>query len=84
VVTQTVNLDLGNYSGVFGSAQRLANGNYSFSSGNQSVPPPPFAQDMEFQPNGTKVYVQQLSKEEYRGWRLATLYSSINPPCPTC
>lgn len=86
VVTQTLNVDLGNYSFALGVAQRLSNGNYSFTSGFQTASGPPFGQDIEElgDGSGTKAYVDQLGATEYRGWRMATLYSSINPPCPTC
>lgn len=85
VVTQTLNVDLGNYSQAVGSAQRLANGNFNFDSGDQGAPPTIFGQAIEVQRDGTKVYVSQFAPAlAYRAWRLQTMYSTINPPCPTC
>ena len=84
IVTQTINQPVGSYSSAYGTAQRLANGNFNFTSGLQVFPPPPFGQELEYQPNGTTEYVQKVSTPEYRGWRLTSLYAPINPACPTC
>ena len=42
VVTQTLNVDLGNYSPALGTAQRLGNGNFNFDSGDQNALSAPF------------------------------------------
>lgn len=86
VITQTLNVDLGDYSIALGVAQRLSDGHYSFTSGFQLSAGPPFAQDIEVlgDGSGTKTYMDQLNTTEYRGWRVATLYSPINAPCPSC
>ncbi len=82
---QTLNVDLGNYSQAVGSAQRLANGNFNFESGDQGAQPAVFGQAIEVRRDGTKVYVSQFVPGlVYRAWRLQTMYSTINPPCPTC
>jgi hypothetical protein len=80
--TLVVNVDLGNYSPMFGAAQRLSNGDYVFTSGAQGKAPNLISQSIEVQPDGTKVYVLQASKAEFRTFRVQTLYSGIsdNPP----
>src|SRR5262249_18381885 len=55
--TPLLNADLGDYSFRLGSAQRLSNGNYWFTSGSQGQPPTQFAQETEVLPDGTKTYV---------------------------
>ncbi len=84
VVTQTLNIDLGNYSPALGTAQRLDNGNFNFDSGAQGSPPS-FGQAIEVQRDGTKDYVAQIAATvPYRAWRLTTMYATTNPACPTC
>ncbi len=80
--TLLVNVDLGNYSPMFGAAQRLSNGDYSFTSGAQGKAPNLFSQSIEVRPDGTKVYVLKANKAEFRSFRMQTLYSGItdNPP----
>ena len=75
--TLVVNADLGNYSNALGAAQRLSNGDYSFTSGRQGQPPNLFGQSIEVSPDGTKVYVLQANKPEYRSYRMRTLYEGI-------
>jgi hypothetical protein len=72
------NADLGNYSDALGSAQRLSNGNYSFDSGRQGLAPHQIAQTIEVRPDGSKAYVLQLNKTEYRSFRIQTLYDGIS------
>ena len=84
VATQRVNADLGVYSDALGVAQRLTDGNYNFSAGVDTLPPPPHGQEIEVLPGGAKVYVQQIDELEYRAWRLSNLYSPTNQQCPSC
>jgi hypothetical protein len=75
--TLVVNVDLGNYSGAFGSAERLSNGDYSFTSG--ALGTPPFVgQSIEVLPDGTKTYVLQDGRGLYRSYRARTLYEGID------
>ena len=62
--TLVVNADLGNYSSFLGSAQMLPNGNLAFTSGVLGPATNPSGQSIEVLPNGTRIYVQQMS--EYR------------------
>lgn len=74
--TLVVNADLGSYAFALGAAQRLSNGNYSFTLGTASVaaPPVPPAHTVEVTPDGTRVYDLQANKAEYRSYRTRTLY----------
>jgi len=75
--TLGLNADLGTYSDRVGSAQRLSNGNYSFTSG--AIGAPPFVgQSVEVLPDGTKTYVLQVGRGLYRGYRTRTLYEGID------
>ena len=76
--TPVLNVDLGNYSSRLGSGQRLSNGNYSFMSGSQGVPPRDIAQSIEILPNGTPSYVLEFASPEYRSYRLRTLYEGTD------
>jgi hypothetical protein len=81
--TLVLNADLGDYSDRFGSAQRLSNGNYSFTSGalGQGPPPSQFGQVIEVLPDGTKTYVLETDPVgvlEYRSNRMRTLYEGID------
>jgi len=76
--TLVFNADLGNYSDALGSAQRLSNGNYSFDSGRQGTAPNQIAQTIEVRPDGSKAYVLQLNKTEYRSFRIQTLYQGVS------
>jgi hypothetical protein len=76
--TLEVNVDLGNYSGALGSAQRLSNGDYFFDSGFQGTAPNQIGQSIEVRPDGTKVYVMQVKGTEYRSFRIRTLYEGIS------
>src|ERR1700738_3192924 len=62
----------------FGAAQRLSNGNFSFTSGSQGQAPNLFGQTIEVLPNGTKTYVLEVNKSEYRSFRVGTLYEGIS------
>ncbi len=77
VATQTLNGDVGVFAVAQGSAQRLTNGNFNFSTGLVTSPPPPHAQDVELLPDGTRTYALQVNAPEYRAWRLSTLYSPL-------
>src|SRR5262249_39693723 len=77
--TLVLNADLGEYSDRFGSAQRLSNGNYSFTSGalGPGLPPTQFGRVIEVLPDGTKTYVLQTDPVGvlvYRSYRTRTLY----------
>jgi hypothetical protein len=77
--TLVLNVDLGNYSDRVGSAQALPNGNYSFTSGAQGVPPF-IGQSIEVLPDGTKTYVLQVARALYRSFRVRTLYEGTDLP----
>jgi hypothetical protein len=72
--TPLVNVDLGRYSSAVGAAQRLSNGDFSFTAGNQGLPPNQFGQTIEVRPDGTLAYVLEINKQEYRSFRVRTLY----------
>src|SRR5262249_47286080 len=75
--TLVLNADMGNYSDRVGSAERLSNGNYSFTSGAQGIPPF-IGQSIEVLPDGTKTYVLQANRGLYRSYRTRTLYEAID------
>src|SRR5262245_4487775 len=75
--TPVLNADLGNYSAALGAAQRLSNGNFSFTSGFLGQPPNQFGQTIELLPDGTKAYVLRFAGPEYRSFRMRTLYEGI-------
>src|SRR5262249_16363131 len=75
--TLVLNADMGNYSDRVGSAQRLSNGNYSFTSGAQGRPPF-IGQSIEVLPDGTKAYVLEVGRGLYRSYRTRTLYQGID------
>ena len=74
--TLVVNADMGNYSSFLGSAELLSNGDLAFTSGGLGPASNPFGQSIEVLPNGTRVYVQQMSEYEYRSYFESTLYSA--------
>jgi arylsulfate sulfotransferase len=75
--TLVLNADMGNYSDRVGSAQRLSNGNFSFTSG--AIGTPPFiGQSIEVLPDGSKSYVLQVGRGLYRGYRTRTLYEGTD------
>ncbi|HEV7223392.1 MAG TPA: aryl-sulfate sulfotransferase [Pirellulales bacterium] len=79
--TLLLNADLGRYSGALGAAQKLANGDYSFTLGeNGPEPPRPPANTVEVTPGGTVVYNLQLNTPEYRAFRISTLYAGTGLP----
>jgi hypothetical protein len=70
--TLVVNAPLADYSGAFGSAQKLLNGNYQFGSG---FVPGMRTWSTEVAPNGTTTYNAQVEGSlAYRSWRLTSLY----------
>jgi hypothetical protein len=77
--TPVLNADLGSYSVALGAAQRLSNGNYSFTvgTGGPLVPLRPPAHTIEVTPTGTKTYDLQANTPEYRTYRMRTLYEGI-------
>src|SRR5262249_37457828 len=81
--TPVLNADLGDYSDRFGSAQRLSNGNYWFTSGAQGQGPPPsqLGRTIEVLPDGTTTYVLQtvaVGVVVYRSCRARTLYEGTD------
>jgi hypothetical protein len=81
--TLVLNVDLGNYSERFGAAERLSNGNFSFTSGSQGQAPNQFGQTIEVLPDGTKTYVLQVAAQEYRSYRIRTLYDGVSDQLAT-
>jgi len=77
--TLVVNADLGSYAGALGAAERLSNGNYSFTLGtNGPEPIRPPARTVEVTPDGTKVYELRANTPEYRTFRTRTLYEGVD------
>ena len=74
--TLVVNADMGNYSYFLGSSELLPNGNLAFTSGGLGPGSNPAGQSIEVLPNGTRIYVQQMSEYEYRSYFESTLYSA--------
>jgi arylsulfate sulfotransferase len=75
--TLGLNADMGNYSDRVGSAQRLSNGNYVFTSG--AIGRAPFVgQSIEVFPDGAKASVLQVGRGLYRSYRTRTLYEGID------
>ena len=74
VATQKLNVDLGNFSGALGSAERLPNGNFVFTSGALGTGN---SLSMEVSPDGRKDYVMQGGALEYRSYRMSGLYGGI-------
>ncbi len=79
VVTPILSQDLGVYSGAVGSAQRLDNGNYFFTSGIINLNPGEGAQHSEFTLGGTETYLLQTNDLAYRGYRMQSLYRTNSP-----
>jgi arylsulfate sulfotransferase len=73
--TLVVNADMGDYSDFLGSSELLPDGNLAFTSGNLSTGVPG-GQSIEVLPNGTRIYVLQMSEFEYRSYFESTLYSA--------
>jgi hypothetical protein len=76
--TLVLNVDMGSYSPMFGSAQRLSNGDYSFLSGGQGPATMQFAQTIEVRPDGSTAYVLADNKWTYRSFRIQTLYEGVS------
>ena len=76
--TLVLNVDMGSYSPMFGSGQRLSNGNYSFLSGAQGTAANQLGQAIEVRPDGSKAYVLAENRWEYRSFRIRTLYEGIS------
>jgi hypothetical protein len=77
--TLVLNADLGSYSGALGAAERLSNGNYSFTLGTNGPPPvrPP-AHTIEVTPAGIKVLDLEAGTPVYRSYRVRTLYEGTS------
>jgi len=78
--TLVVNADLGSYAGALGAAERLSNGDYSFTLGTDgfAVPLRPPAHTVEVSPDGAKVYDLMANAPEYRTFRVRTLYAGVD------
>ncbi len=74
--TLAVNADLGNYSFFLGSSEMLPNGNLAFTSGGLGSGNNTAGQSIEVLPNGSIVYVQQMSEYEYRSFFENSLYNA--------
>ena len=79
VVTPILSQDLGVFSGGVGSAQRLDNGNYFFTSGFVNQGAGDFAQHSEFTLGGTETFLIQENILTYRGYRMDSLYQLDGP-----
>jgi hypothetical protein len=79
--TLVLNVDLGSYSGALGTAERLSNGDYSFTLGeNGPEPPTPPAQTIEVRPDGSIAYILQGHQPEYRSFRIGSLDAGTGMP----
>ncbi len=67
-----VNIGLGHYSPLMGSAQQLTNGNYHFGSG--WVYPGPHSEALEFTPQGSRVFSLAVPVA-YRSYRMRDIYT---------
>jgi arylsulfate sulfotransferase len=67
-----LNVGLGHYSPLMGSAQQLANGNYHFGSG--WVYPGPHSEALEFTPQGSRVFSLAVPVA-YRSYRMRDIYT---------
>lgn len=74
--TLVVNADMGNYSSFLGSAEMLSDGDLAFTSGGIVAGKYPHGQSIEVLPDGTRVYVLQMSEYEYRSYFEDTLYDA--------
>ncbi len=74
--TLVVNADMGGYSDFLGSSELLPNGNLAFTSGGLSTSKNQAGRSIEVLPDGTIIYVQQMSIFEYRSYFESTLYSA--------
>lgn len=72
--TLVLNVDLGTYSSAEGAAQKLSNGDYSFDLGSLGNAPKAFAETVEVRPDGSKAYVLQVSRDDFRTYRIGDLY----------
>jgi hypothetical protein len=73
--TLPINSDLGSYSNAWGAAQRLSNGNLSFTSGKQPDGSSYYYADtIEVAPNGAPVYDLRALAPVYRTFRMKSLY----------
>ena len=77
MATLKLDVDLGNFSSALGSAERLPNGNFVFTSGFLGTPTSPVGLSMEVSRNGTMEYVMQGGALEYRSYRMGDLYGGI-------
>jgi len=77
MATQKLNVDLGNFSGALGSAERLPNGNFVFTSGFLGTDTSPKGMSMEVSGDGTREYMMQSGALEYRSYRMGDLYGGI-------
>jgi len=74
-----LSVDLGGYSFAVGGAQRLARGNYVFTSGMEKGRGGYTGRSVEVTPGGKVVYVQGINVPEYRAYRESSLYVGTAP-----
>jgi arylsulfate sulfotransferase len=74
--TLVVNAEMGNYSSFLGSSELLSNGDLAFTSGGLVLDRHTAGQSIEVLPDGTIIYVLQMSGSEYRSYFESTLYSA--------
>jgi hypothetical protein len=75
-----LNVDLGGYSFAVGSTQRLANGNYVFTSGFEGGRGVYAGRSIDVTPKGRVVYVQGVDTADYRAYRESSLYVGSEIP----
>lgn len=77
--TLVVSADLGRYAAALGAAERLSNGNYSFTLGTDGPEPArPPAHTVEVTPDGTMVFDLMANRLQYRSFRIRTLYDRVD------
>jgi hypothetical protein len=80
VASLQLNVSLGVFAPLVGSAQKLVNGNYTFQPGYLAAAPDEIYQrTIEVNPSGGIVYMIQGAHASYRSWRLVDFYRSPGP-----
>lgn len=70
-----LNIDLGVFAPMYGTAQRLPNGNYFFLPGYVEITPSVYNRPIEVTPGGLPTHIIQYSAPAYRSWRMPDLYT---------
>jgi hypothetical protein len=78
-VNLNVNGDQGVYAVAVGSAQLMANGNFSCNSGAIRGIAGPFGRKIENDRSGNILYIQQWEAQVYRSFRMESLYIPVTP-----